>query len=768
MAKGATIAGLVGLDVALLVAIAFAGLYHDWRDGKSAEAGLDAWVASHLAWITNLTWVALITTGAVLYFWCFRRHRLYSVTFFMALGFALVSIWLGLTVFWRCPGEWRLLSGYIANVLELFSGSVASSSEQVGTCVRTPTAALEMARATALLAVFSGALGALFLLGRDTVDRLATNFARDVDVVVGLNPQTLPVVQALVTDNHARRSRESWMRFWPWFTRRALRHPWTVMIRTKVVVLDFGAPNELRTRARHLGARVRVTEPNNLDCLEGIINAKSWILGQKRIALRRLYAADDSLQVSANAFTLCRELIDPQRQEGLWRPHLDRVPPRMLLRLDSAGDAQEMFRAELGVRMKASNANAGVTDDAAPGVYLDSLCQERLMAAELVADLIPYETAKVCALPSAIWIFGGGTLALAIADELAWQMWCRYEVATYAMQKASKELKEAKESGLKLQQAQDALNSAIASLKQASEPRLKTIKFAGPDASARVKEWKVRRARWQFPDWAFSSDDPPPLQIPRIGVDRATGADRARHLPPTTVAIFASDDADISATARRLVHLANQGGAKRSSVYLFDQSISGLLTLEAGREGHGSYGVRLFGPSLVRRIAGVDGGNTEIRLASDFATRVAHQEHRCYRGKWDDSSISPAVAEMSHQKAANRDWNALGAFFQQENIRLVSKVVGELFLKDSALAKPSNSDPLSKAISDVAQNEHTRWFQLRQSHGWVAGDRNDSHLKHPLVKKWADLDPKDREFNEAMVRRILGRLWAMSLFPEDL
>lgn len=837
VATGALVA-LAAIDTLLLLAIAWLTTFEASLPREPGDLDTRMWspwsatlVAAFSATLV-LSWVALLFV---------TRRSAVSLAMVTALSLAFVAVILGLATYLSCAEGWRQWAGIAGWVLYTFTGSVESDSSAGAVCAANFAPGSQLARTAALLAVFSGALGAFMLLWRRPFDRLAAALASDVDVVVGLNAQSLPLIEALAEEGTRRRRREQWLAndFGNW-TRQDVGE--LLRLRTKVIVFESGATREQLERVRQWGAIVLPDDPADPHVMRSILGRRKWYPPWYRhTAVRRFYAVDSNVQVNAGAYTTAVDLLlDPNLRE---RP--DTVVPRLSIRLDSARDAREWRIQEIGSRLaqsprvgKAGATASRVGEAPSEGTadivayYSDALAAERVMAADIVeqalspdADHLPGDG------PAQVWVFGEGTLGLAVAEEFAWQLWARYEVRAQGVLRAIPQVEvarqelhdvldppDAKIAGGKVAKAAGDLGIAWAALHKAKQeleechwrPALRWVVFSGPGAQARAREWDETHSPYQLPEWALVVDQQvrefpelaEALPFPRLTAfdvlaasnESATEAegqlrDLALKEPGRHMFVFATGTTAEEAVARRLAYLRGPDGTAAARVFLFDANVEGLAvrpgthTAATGApEGlsheAGSGGIHRFGPSLVRRVGGVP------KIASDIATRLARQQHRCFRGEWGPPADSPPreVTWRTDTKpinAADAPWRGLGPFFQEENIRQVWSVL-QFFAIDGwrwdrvgARQSPgefgSNPADLTEVLNDLAEAEHTRWKELREQQGWwlprPGNGRDTRYRRHTMLVDWDSLTPDDQDYNRRLILMILARLYAIGVVP---
>lgn len=718
--------------------------------------------------------VALAASWLVLVYIATAKRRPANLALYTAAFAAITAIVLALASYLPCAGDAEQWTAIVGWVLYLFTGSLESGTSAGAACAELWPPGLVLARTTALIAVFGGAVAALALLWRHSIDRWASTFAGDVDVVVGLNDESLPLIEALIVENRERPRRETWLSSgisnWKWHDIRAVVRP-----RAKVIVFGEGASPDHEQRVRSWGGIVLHEEPTDGSAMLRVLGKRRWyFVGRQHAAVRRFYAVDRRSQVNIKAYEMAKLIIGGSAsspagehagddQVGL-EPRPDTIVPRLAIRLESARDAREWRLREV----------ASISDD----IYSDALCTERLAAAAIVDDLLkPFDNGMPEESPRTAWVYGGESLGLALAEEFAWQLWARYEVWLMSPWRGDE--------------------------KNVYQPALERIVFVGDGAKHRAHEWNSVRGPYDWPQWAkahsWSMLDGhkaksingriPELLLFDVDAKEASSpyevetkwTQKALLNPGRHVFVFAEDSAACQEVARRLVYARTASGKAAASVYLLDSRVEGP-EFDAFGDPSGT-GPRRVGPSLVRRVRG-----RPVR-SSDIASRLARQQHRVFGQKWSGLDAKPPEAKSkdSTKKATQDDWDELGPFFVHENIRQIWMVL-QAFGKDddswnwsrvgvdgvvdgapgTAVFDPDPSFQDSKSsqkLEQLAQAEHTRWKELREELGWKTGPRNDPERNHNLLVDWEKLAETKRKYNKDLLLLIIARLYALGIVP---
>ncbi|MGV0643095.1 hypothetical protein ABQE44_06770 [Mycolicibacterium sp. XJ2546] len=157
-------------------------------------------------------------------------------------GLALISTALGLASYWDChddahPRFFRPLM-FTAYVVK---GGTADQSLSGQTCPSPTPVALEIARLSALAAIFLSVVGVAAALFRSRADRLRVHFARSVTAVVDVDDDTLSMVSAIARTMEGRSTLV--------LITTSLDHPCVPEVRNhgaRVIAVDFDRPETLR------------------------------------------------------------------------------------------------------------------------------------------------------------------------------------------------------------------------------------------------------------------------------------------------------------------------------------------------------------------------------------------------------------------------------------------------------------------------------------------------------------------------------------------
>lgn len=361
-----------------------------------------AWLPGALVPARDNTLPALLLIGALpLHLAAVSRLRQgRSISLESAIVWSvLITVILGTVSYHRClQGESPL--SVAVWVTGLFSSEVETAvigpGAPDGVCRGPYPLTFQVARLFGSAALVLGALAVFLRLLRPTVDRFRVRWAGDVDVVVGLTPATLPLIEALVDDDRRRHDAPRWFRRtlgdgWRWFVRLVLRAR-----RTWVVVVHANPADPLVAEARASGAIVYLADPTSELVLRRVVLTR---LG--RVTVRRFFAVTDSQSVNIAIVSTVRDLVEPRPTQGR-RPA---VVPRLVAGFADPREARDWRLDQFGTQ----------------GCFVDAINVEALLARELVDRAV---TAGV----RHLLVVGDHPLAVALLDEVAQQRAFQHEL----------------------------------------------------------------------------------------------------------------------------------------------------------------------------------------------------------------------------------------------------------------------------------------------------------------------------------------------------
>lgn len=296
---------------------------------------------------------------------------------------------LGLSALSHCSGGVPVL-GPITNTLLLFAGNLDDGLFGDGAvCPGPDPLAIEMARFATIAATFAGAVVALLVVSRRQWDRHKVQRASAIDLVVGLNALSQPLIRALVHESRARQDPDpEWVEEY--------KRP-----RTIVVVLHNEPDDPLVAEVRSVGAVVLFGNAVQPEVLRPLITHRRFDWRRRRrvggVSLKRLYAVADRQEVNEWVLDAAVTVLQSTLAGGDPDPV---AIPRLTVRMDDAREAAA-FRLH----------RAGGTQ-----WFIDALSADEILAGELLDVLAD----KGC---QTIAIHGDTGLTIALLDEIAWRAW---------------------------------------------------------------------------------------------------------------------------------------------------------------------------------------------------------------------------------------------------------------------------------------------------------------------------------------------------------
>jgi hypothetical protein len=144
---------------------------------------------------TLVIMVTVLVVGCVLTFRSEGSHRVVGVSFTVIAVLVGMSAVLGLASYWGCHDDNHpaFFTPLMATA-QLVKGSTGDFSVSGRTCPNPTPAGLELARITALAAIFTGLGGVVVGVFRSQVDRLRANLAEYVTVIVGVDDDTQSMI----------------------------------------------------------------------------------------------------------------------------------------------------------------------------------------------------------------------------------------------------------------------------------------------------------------------------------------------------------------------------------------------------------------------------------------------------------------------------------------------------------------------------------------------------------------------------------------------
>lgn len=357
-APGTTSATAKVLFVVLLIACLFA------TSAFALEAGLDGsfdwWGLGPTGRATvGLTVLLLLYVATFYAYWRPRRLQARPFALVTAIGLAAVSGVLGIVSYWGCEGGEAWLWTPVNHTLALFIGNVADPFGSAESCPAPMPVALQAARITALFATLTTVAAAIMGVFRDQWDRLQVRLTRSVVLVVGLDTQSMRILEVLAKDPD---------------------------VTEMVVGVDTEVGALSAAEARAFGARV----------LRGNKADLSWLRTLSRTTIRATYLLSPRPEENLSWFVGVERLVrDRAKGKSRWSES-----SRVIVRLDDRWEADHWRRAHV--------LTAG-------GVLLDTIGVLQVTAQELLHHAIGRGV-------DSLVVLGNSPLASAVVDELA-QHW---------------------------------------------------------------------------------------------------------------------------------------------------------------------------------------------------------------------------------------------------------------------------------------------------------------------------------------------------------
>lgn len=727
-----------------------------------------------------------------------RRRRTSSAGFVIGVVLAVSALALATATYWPCRPHGDPIFPIIGWVLSTFEGEV----EVVGPgaqCALTFPPGFELARTLAFIVIAYAAVEIVRVFARQQLARIRIGWHSDVDVVVGLYPETLPLIKALACERRHRYRFEGWVRAKPgwlgggvkqtfadgakdeertptdetkdekqaqadeakqlrasrgarvlaWITGMRDGDLWhLVRRRTMLVVIDRTKDNPLAAEARRLGAVVLVDDATSESALRLVSVRRGW--SPRRVSLRRLYATTWDMRTNLEVWeALQRVLADLEP-----KPRQDALDPRFFLRINDTREARQ-WRLE---NLRKEHAN----------IICDAITPVGLAASHVARAVLPVtEFLPNDCQTTELLVVGESVLWLALLDELAWEQWARYEVGLVAWEEAVSEVAEVEKeaaTGAAVEAAAKAVGVALENLQRLANPSLQTVRLYGPRAAVRKAEWDRARAPWSAP----GAPEGGQLRIFDVEVDEQHvrmnrqpephdwehAVRRRLKAVRTATAVIVDDSGDMRDAAARLAReFPAVDGRHRVIVRSYDRADWHQPVVAGGQ--------LRYVPSLVAQHRVREDGEVRLRdlPPPDFALRLARQQHTAFRRRWPEQPIPeepPAgmfarrrrwkqlLAENS--KVPGRDWFDLPRFFQDENLRALRSLLkwyeecrdgwGTLTDEEARRLSADRAKALIEPDPKAVEAEYVRWNNMRHENGWWYSDaRSDTDRLSSLLTR---------------------------------
>ena len=348
----ALVSASVAVTLALLVDAGLNGRFTWWGLDPRARATL------------GLSVVLVLYVATFLVYWWPRRLQARPFTLVAAIGLAVAGGLLGLVSYWGCEGQQALGWTPLNQTLGLFIGSVDDPfTKGSASCPAPAPVALQVARLAALLATLTTVVAAIVQVFRDQWDRIQVRLARTVVVVVGLDAQSMRLLEVLATNPSV----------------------------THLVVgvdTELGAPHAAEARA--FGARVLVS--NQAD--------NSWLRTVAHTTVRAAYLLSPRPEENMQWFDDFERFAQARAQSQAQGQSRWSESSRVIVRLDDPWEADYWRRGHV---LKAG------------GVLLDTIGVLQVTAQELIDHAVEQNVDHLV-------VLGDSPLSYAVIDELA-QQW---------------------------------------------------------------------------------------------------------------------------------------------------------------------------------------------------------------------------------------------------------------------------------------------------------------------------------------------------------
>ena len=301
--------------------------------------------------------MALAWGLAMLFFACARGRRRFMEREWVVL-LAVLTLGLGAASYAPCRGDstWGSVVMWTLNLLtgQMEGGVIGPSA--TGVCAGELPLAFQAARLTGMVTLFLAAVSLLISASMRALDRWWTWWARDVDIVAGLNAESVPLVRALLEERAREHAAQPWYHLT--FMERLSR---LMPRRSGVVVLRANLEDVLLGDVKDLGAHVYIADPTAKETWERIL--LRW---QRPIPLRRLFAVSSSQSRNMAVVGAARAAIDTGLKSVRRRSFND--VPRLIARLDDPNGARAWRLDNLDVQ----------------GCFIDAITTDELLARQLV------------------------------------------------------------------------------------------------------------------------------------------------------------------------------------------------------------------------------------------------------------------------------------------------------------------------------------------------------------------------------------------------
>jgi hypothetical protein len=501
--------------------------------------------------------------------------------------------------------------------------------------------------------------------------------------------------------------------------------------------------------------------------------------------------------------------------------HPHDVVPRLFVRIDDHRYARKWRLEHL-----ADSGDVRADDERKPSVFFsDALSATDATAEAIIEQLLPKVEAVQWRV-SALFIVGDDPLALQLVEEVAWQQWCRYEVAAAAYRPF-----------MRLRCAQDhdpAVHMCLGVPAGVAQhwPQGGSLHVYVPSDRANLTSICVERAPTDDDTGALrglihrgerfflhGEDDHVAGTLERLAALVQNEYQASRSLlelaaqPALREVVLAGGNADdrVAEWERlrapwqlwdevdvplRMLRIRSAGSDWEAAAVRVLQTEEAALVVAQDSTEHRASAIRLaerfpadfvmvrdgstlglehpiasgapyrFGGSLLRQKSAFDASCVPV----DSLARLARQQHAVYLRRWPSLPSAAALSQQRLKKVTGQDWPLLPSFFQEDNVRQHRALLqwfarrGYRWVSVTDGAAPAGV-VAHNDLADLDEQEYNRWRELRHAQGWVVAARDDRLRQHPEL---AGFEYIDQSYNHGLLIQILHRMWALGMTVEPM